>query len=167
MARGPFTFRARWLMAAGAKRKREPARRRTMAKPFGPHRRLRVEILEDRSLPASGVSSTLSGGVLAVNGTDAADTILVRQTAAHAVTVTANGVARSYSGVNRIAVDGRAGNDKIIVDSSLTDARRVAPLAATVKGGAGNDALFGGSGADALDGGQGNDQLIGGAGNDD
>src|SRR5438874_939263 len=101
-----------------------PARRRTMAKPFGPHRRLQVESLEDRSLPASGVSSSLSSsGVLSVIGTNASDTILVRQTAAHAVTVTANGTAKPFAGVYLISVDGRAGNDKITVDTSVTDAK--------------------------------------------
>jgi RTX calcium-binding nonapeptide repeat (4 copies)/Calpain family cysteine protease len=137
-----------------------------MAKPFGPHRRLRVETLEDRSLPASGVGSSLSGGVLNVVGTDAGDTIVVRQTAAHNVTVTGNGLTRSFRGVNRIAVDGRAGNDRITVDTSATDARRIAPLSATLTGGAGNDILFGGSGNDVLSGVAGNDQLVAGAGHD-
>src|SRR5436305_1223555 len=61
-----------------------------MAKPFGPHRRLQVESLEDRSLPSGDVSG-VSNGILAVIGTDSADAIVVRQTAAHTVAVTANG----------------------------------------------------------------------------
>jgi Ca2+-binding RTX toxin-like protein len=137
-----------------------------MQKPFGPHRRLQVESLENRSLPAAGVSTSLSGGLLSVIGTDAADTIVVRQTAAHSVTVTANGETKSYTGVNLISVDGRGGNDKIYVDTGATDAKRITPLNAKLFGGAGNDLLVGGSGNDTLDGGAGNDTLYGGAGND-
>ncbi|HEY1379779.1 MAG TPA: calcium-binding protein, partial [Gemmataceae bacterium] len=137
-----------------------------MANPFGPHRRLRVEPLEDRSLPASGVSTTLSRGVLSVTGTDKADIIVVRQTAAHAVTVSANGVIKSYTGVNRVAVDGRAGNDKVYMDTSVTDARHIAPLGAVLAGGAGNDLVVGGSGNDTLSGGAGNDLVYGAGGND-
>src|SRR5438105_3101878 len=99
-----------------------------MREPFRPHRRLQVETLEDRSLPATGVTASLSGGVLSVTGTDAADTIVVRQTAAHAVTVSANGVTKSYAGVNLIAVDGRGGDDRIWVETNITDAQKIAPL---------------------------------------
>jgi hypothetical protein len=136
-----------------------------MAKPFGPHRRLQVESLEDRSLP-SGVVSSLSRGILSVIGTDSADTIVVRQTAAHSVNVTANGVTRSYAGVNLVQVDGRGGNDRITMDTSATDAHRVPPLNARLYGGDGNDVLIAGSGNDILVGGAGNDTLIGGKGND-
>jgi hypothetical protein len=103
---------------------------------------------------------------LSVIGTDKADAITVRQTAAHAVSVTANGATRSYSGVNLISVDGRAGDDVIRVDTSATDAKHITPLGAKLYGGAGNDTLYGGSGNDTLDGGAGNDKLYGGAGND-
>jgi len=136
-----------------------------MAKPFGPHRRLQVESLEDRSLP-SGVVSSLSRGILSVIGTDSADTIVVRQTAAHSVNVTANGVTRSYAGVNLVQVDGRGGNDRITMDTSATDAHRVPPLNARLYGGDGNDVLIAGSGNDILVGGAGNDTLIGGDGRD-
>jgi hypothetical protein len=135
-----------------------------MAKPFGPHRRLQVESLEDRSLPASGVSSVLSRGVLTVTGTDAADKITIRQTAAHNVSVIGNGVTRSFSGVNSVSVDGRGGNDTITMDTRYTDAHRITPLNATLNGGAGNDTLIGGSGNDTLNGGAGTNKLDGGAG---
>src|SRR5438093_9151265 len=82
-----------------------PARRRTMGKPFGPHRRLQVEPLEDRSLPAAGVTVTFHNGVLGVLGTDNADTIVIRQTP-QGVTLDANGQQTSYAGVVRVVVDG-------------------------------------------------------------
>src|SRR5262249_22200028 len=129
-----------------------PARRRTMPKPFGPHRRLQVEPLEGRSLPAAGVTASLRGGVLSVIGTDKPDAIVVHQTAAHTVTVTAHGVTRSYAGVNLISVDGRGGNDRVQVDTRATDARHITSLNARLFGGAGNDLLVGGSGRDTLDG---------------
>src|SRR5947199_380285 len=52
-----------------------------MVKTFGPHRRLQVESLEDRSLPASGISSSLSHGVLSVVGTNSADTTINKKIA--------------------------------------------------------------------------------------
>jgi hypothetical protein len=138
-----------------------------MAKPFGSGFRLRVETLEGRALPASGISSSLSSsGLLSVVGTTSADTIVVRQTAAHSVSVTANGTTKSFNNVCLISVDGRAGNDKITVDSGATDARHIVPLNARLYGSEGNDTLTAGSGNDLLYGGSGDDTLTGGKGND-
>lgn len=137
-----------------------------MANAFRPHRRLRVEALENRWLPASGITTALRSGVLSIVGTDSADSIVVRQTAAHSVTVTASGFNKSFTNVNSISIDGRAGDDRITVDTRTTDARRIAPLSAKIFGGIGNDTLIGGSGADTIDGGAGNDKLYGYGGND-
>lgn len=137
-----------------------------MRKPFGPHRRLRVESLEDRSLPASGITSSLSNGVLSITGTESADTIVVRQTALRSVSVTSAGGTKSYNNVSLVSVDGRGGNDRIYFDTSITDAKRIAPLSAKLNGGAGNDLIVGGSGNDTINGGAGNDQLYGNSGID-
>jgi hypothetical protein len=138
-----------------------------MVKTFGPLRRLQVESLEDRSLPASGITSSLSStGVLTVIDTVKADTIVVRQTAAHAVTVTAGGATKSYTGVNSVSVDGRGGSNRISMDTGVTDAKHIAPLNATLRGEMGNNIISGGSGADTLIGGPGNDTLLAGKGND-
>ena len=45
-------------------------------RPFRPS----VECLEDRTLAAAHVTASLSGGVLRIEGTNHADTIVVRQT---------------------------------------------------------------------------------------
>ncbi len=135
-----------------------------MREPFGPHRRLQVEALEDRSLPATGVTASLGAGTLTVSGTDAADTIVVRQTT-QGVTLSANGRQSSYANVARVVVNGRGGDDRIYVDTSAAGTGR-APIRAVLYGGAGNDLLVGGDGADLLDGGPGNDTLYGAAGND-
>ncbi len=60
---------------------------------------------------------------------------------------------------DRIAAFGLAGNDEIIVHSSIVQA-------ANLFGGAGNDVLSGGKGNDRLDGGTGNDEMYGNQGND-
>jgi hypothetical protein len=104
--------------------------------------------------------------MLTVIGTSAADTIVIRETAAHAVTVTANGAAKAYTGVNLVSVYGGAGDDRISVDTTATDAKTIAPLNTRLDGGAGNDTLVGGSGNDLLIGNAGNDTLSGGKGND-
>src|SRR4051794_38762285 len=46
--------------------------------------RLTLNRLEDRTLPATGITAALAGGVLRVTGTAANDTILIKQTAANA-----------------------------------------------------------------------------------
>jgi Ca2+-binding RTX toxin-like protein len=55
--------------------------------------------------------------------------------------------------VKRIVVDAGAGNDKVMVSSSIK-------LNATLIGGKGNDTLIGGAGSDTLSGGAGNDTLF-------
>ncbi len=138
-----------------------------MAHSFRPLRQLRVESLEDRSLPASGVTSSLSStGLLSVIDTVKADTIIVRQTAAHAVTVTAGGTTTSFTGVNSVSVDGQGGSDRITMDTSVTDRLHITPLNATLRGDTGNNIISGGSGTDTLIGGPGNDTLLAGEGND-
>jgi hypothetical protein len=133
-----------------------------MTKPFGPHRRLQVEPLEDRSLPSSGITSTLQNGVLTIVGTDAADTIVIRQTPQG---VTVNGQ-RSFANVARVVVDGRGGNDRIYVDTSGITGTGRAPISAYLIGGPGNDLLVGGDGNDTLIGGDGADSIYGAGGND-
>jgi Ca2+-binding RTX toxin-like protein len=56
-------------------------------------------------------------------------------------------------------VNGNGGDDSITLSAAL-------PVAATLRGGAGNDHLCGGNAADKLIGGSGNDNLIGRGGND-
>src|SRR5436305_5308254 len=144
-----------------------------MANPFrrpaprAPRRRLRLESLEDRSLPTSGLSTSLSStGLLTVIDTVKYDTISVRQTAAHSVTLSAAGTTKTFNGVNSVSVDGRAGSDRITMDTSVTDARKIPPLNARLQGEAGNNVITGGSGNDTLIGGAGNDTLVGNKGVD-
>src|SRR5262245_63751789 len=85
-----------------------PARRRPMSKPHAP-RRLEVEPLEERAVPA-GIYATLRGGVLSVSGTEYADTIVLRQTPG-GVTLDEGRYLRLYVGVSRVEVVGRGGND--------------------------------------------------------
>jgi hypothetical protein len=138
-----------------------------MANPFRPHRRLRLESLEDRSLPTSGLSTSLSStGLLTVIDTVKSDTIIVRQTAAHSVTLSAAGMSKTFNGVNSVSVDGKGGSDRITMDTSVTDSKRITPLNARLQGEVGNNIITGGSGNDTLVGGAGNDTLIGNNGTD-
>ncbi len=61
--------------------------------------------------------------------------------------------------VDRIVINGLAGNDTIAIDPSLN-------IPAELDGGPGNDVLRGGSGNDILIGGEGVDQLFGNGGMD-
>jgi uncharacterized repeat protein (TIGR01451 family) len=61
--------------------------------------------------------------------------------------------------VQHIVVFALAGNDKVIVNGSMTQS-------AILFGDAGNDYLYGAKGADGLEGGSGTDRLFGGSGND-
>jgi Ca2+-binding RTX toxin-like protein len=131
-----------------------------------PRRRLLVEPLEDRSLPAAAVSSILRSGVLSVTGSETADIIVVRQTGAGAVMLDANGIRQNFRDVSRIVVDGRGGDDRIYMDTRVTDAARIAAVPVQFQGGAGNDLLVGGSGSDQLSGGDGSDTIYGDRGSD-
>jgi hypothetical protein len=60
--------------------------------------------LEDRTLPATGLSVSLTGGVLRVNDWRAGDTIVVRQTAS-GVVLSAAGEQQTYGAVTRVILD--------------------------------------------------------------
>jgi len=134
-----------------------------------PRRRFRPEIdaLGARALPAAGPVATLTRGVLAIVGTDAADQIQVNISGSSHARGRANavvripGVARAFRAaqVRSIVVAGGGGDDFI----AINDGGRWA-IPATIDGGAGHDLIAGGGGADRIFGGAGNDFLLGGAG---
>src|SRR5262249_26826664 len=68
-------------------------------------------------------------------------------------------VVQRYEGVTGIYFEGGQGDDKIVLDSSVT-------LPTTLKGGAGNDTIIGSKGRDLIIGGLGDDSLTGGTGED-
>jgi hypothetical protein len=116
-----------------------------------------VEELESRTL----LAASLSGGVLTVNGTAAADQILVRfapHDGAH-IQVVINNSTRSFTktAVKQVVVNGGNGNDMINIAISAR---------AFVDGGAGNDTLLGGGNRDMLSGGDGDDLIRGRKGDD-
>jgi Ca2+-binding RTX toxin-like protein len=135
-----------------------------MNKPGKPRRsRLSIEPLEARDVPA--VTATLSGSTLIIEGTNADDSISIRQV---------NG---------QISVDGTPIRDRWQQDSSV-DASRIRQVVvhayagndtvnfATLKipamvwGGTGNDRVYCGNGNDVVYGDQGNDTILGSSGDD-
>ena len=123
---------------------------------------LRLESLESREVPATGV---LSGSTLTINGTGGSDTIVAR---------VSNGQV-SFSGV--VIRDGRRFTDSVRISSlqSLVvlagggnDSVNVASVnvPTMIFGGAGNDQLIGGPNRDTIYGDAGNDTIRGGASND-
>jgi hypothetical protein len=76
----------------------------------------------------------------------------------HGNNILIDGSLKSSTGLSRITVTTRGGNDE--VDASATG------IPVSLNGGAGNDTLIGGSSDDDLDGGSGNDSLNGGEGDD-
>lgn len=135
-----------------------------------------VESLESRTL----MSIALSGGVLTVNGTSAADKISFSLQAGDSSTLIAkcNSAKASYSvaSVSKIVAKGLAGNDSISAAGlSIPVAFYGGDGKDTLVGGDGNDLIWGGHGDDLIlgNGGNnklygegGNDRLIGGSGND-
>lgn len=116
-------------------------------------RRLLLELLEDRAVPAT-VSAVQ--GVFTVTGTNAAEVINVRQSAG---IVSVDGVGTFGSaGLTQVVVRAQGGDDTV----SLIGLG----LPTTVFGGDGNDTLIGSIGNDRLFGENGNDRLTGNAGND-
>ena len=109
----------------------------------------------------------LLAATLVINGTDAADTIRLRQSGA-TLSVTKNGSSTNYNtspnnsypaGIGSVTVNGKNGADVIQADVTVK-----VPL--VLYGGSGNDSLAGGSGPDRVYAGSGDDTLGGGAGDD-
>jgi Ca2+-binding RTX toxin-like protein len=113
----------------------------------------------------------LKHGLLKVKGTRASEAIALRLKAGDPGTLQVDfgddGSADFSFGRNKIsqiAVDGRAGNDRVRIDDSngaFTDA-----IPTAIDGGDGNDTIVGGNGGELLLGGDGTDSIDGNGGND-
>jgi Ca2+-binding RTX toxin-like protein len=114
---------------------------------------------------------TMSGGIVRVGGTSAANDIQLARTLAGKLQVRIGGQLVSgnisLSSVNEIRVWGREGDDMIVV-LLIDKPTRIHGGAGddNIVGGLGANLIFGGAGADKLVGGLRNDLLIGGAGAD-
>jgi len=98
---------------------------------------------------------------LTIQGTDNADTVLVRPSGTSTTTylVTLGGATQTVTGITgKVLVFGFAGNDSITLET--------VKIATQVDAGDGNDIVVGGSAADIIFGGNGADLLIGGLGAD-
>ena len=124
---------------------------------------LRLESLEDRKVFAS-----VSGGVLYIEGSSAADVVTVSTTGGTSkystplrYSVNHNGIVQSFSmfevSSGQIRFNGNAGNDTFTNNTSLS---------LYASGGTGDDILIGGSSDDVLIGDSGIDRLFGNGGND-
>lgn len=148
-----------------------------------PRQRLRLEELPTRLVPAGGMTVTyqFSTGLLLINGTEAGETIDVRQEAGQ-VRVVGHSIRSEFPGwgtvslgsvssanLTGIRVNANGGNDTVRFQTILTDAvsnSRNVLLHVRLDGGYGNDTLVSADGNDTLIGGPGSDTLEGGAGND-
>jgi Ca2+-binding RTX toxin-like protein len=111
--------------------------------------------------PAADVLPTaaVANGILTIVGTSSADSISVSSNGTQ-LTVTADGTPFgpfTISGLTGLTIAGKAANDTLIVDASVS-------LPATLKGGGGNDMISGGGSDNVIVGGKGNDTLTGGGG---
>ena len=95
---------------------------------------------------------------LALAGTDGDDLITITQSNG-LIDFVLNGKSTKFedAGISLIALDSKAGNDKVIFSTSI---------GAYVLTGAGRDSVFGGDGRDTINGGGGSDQILGGGGDD-
>jgi hypothetical protein len=137
------------------------------------------EVLENRRLMSNSVS--LSGGVLALQGSTTAGTSLTVELIDNGSYIDADAggemLVAATSSVKEIQITGGGGADYIFVDNRITSP-------ATITGGAGNDTIRGGGGkttitdgsgndwisapgtADSITAGSGNDTILGGVGPD-
>ena len=116
------------------------------------------ERLEPRRLLAGTVS--LVGGLLTITGSDGNNAISIERKGPHLKLKLDNKPHHfDPNGVSGIVIDGRGGNDRIVLDDGIV-------VGSTLRGGAGHDTVTGGDGNDQLDGGEGNDVLDGRRGAD-
>jgi uncharacterized protein YkwD len=132
-----------------------------------------LECLEERTLLAAHLTASLSGGLLRIDGTNHADTIVVREihnrVSVDGVTINVAGhrqASVSAASVRRIMIHGNGGDDRIFLNSQAVRGQQALTMPITVWGGAGNDLIVGGAGNEQLHGGGGNDIIYGGAGHD-
>ena len=133
-------------------------------------RNFSIESLEKREVMAANFTAALADGVLAINGSEQADTIIVRQ-ANNQITIDGFDGKFDASKVTALKIDARGGDDVIslntvghIVDKpSMIDAGAGNDF---VRGGRGNDIVNLGAGDDYASTGGGDDIVFGGAGND-
>jgi Ca2+-binding RTX toxin-like protein len=113
------------------------------------------EALEARRLFAIA----LSNGILAIDGSDAADTITITSRGSK-LTARVNGDVQTFrtGDVSTIMVNALGGDDRVSLGRVKIDS--------IIDGGDGNDRVFGGRGDDVITGGAGDDLVRGGDGND-
>jgi len=143
-----------------------------------PRTSLGLEALEDRLV----LSATIVNGDLVINGTAAADTVVVKGQVVNNIgyiKVTENNVTHWFKAAavwgGDVFFHGYAGDDYFRNDTTLRthawgmDGRDFLVGGSgqdSLDGGAGDDMIFGNAGNDTLDAGDGNDWLYGGVGND-
>jgi uncharacterized protein YkwD len=132
-----------------------------------------LECLEERTLLTAQLSASLSSGLLRIEGSAYADTIVVREINNRIsvdgvkISVAGRGLASvSAAAVSRIEVFGNGGNDRIFLNSQAVRGQQALTRPVTVWGGAGNDLIVAGQGPETVYGGDGNDTIYGGAGSD-
>lgn len=132
-----------------------------------------LERLEDRLVPAAVLTANLTSGVLTIEGTEAADRVVVRQVSGQ---ITVEGISIrvgstlqtkvASNAVSTLKVYGLGGNDFIALDSETKPGQQPLTVPAFVYAGEGQDTIRGGWGADWLYGGNGLDTIYGNKGND-
>src|SRR5690348_12764821 len=116
-----------------------------------------LECLEERTLLTAQLSASLSSGLLRIEGSAYADTIVVREINNR---ISVDGVKISVAGrgqasvsaasVSRIEVFGNGGNDRIFLNSQAVRGQQALTRPVTVWGGAGNDLVVAGQGTETV-----------------
>jgi Ca2+-binding RTX toxin-like protein len=132
-------------------------------------RTVTVTVVQDLTTPGTQGTAVLVPNpsvagteMLVITGTPRSDQIQVNaQSNGNLLVRLNNQILGSFpvDGISLIKVDGRAGNDNILIGASIA-------IPAELNGGSGNDHLRGGASDDILHGALGNDRLEGGSGND-
>jgi len=129
-----------------------------------------MESMESRQM----LSAAISHGVLSIDGTARADTIILTMDSPRTLRVRVGDAESTFlrKSIGKIRINGGRGDDLVTVGSDATPVTlRVSVTGGdgsdTIVGGAGNDTLSGGAGADQVTGAGGDDRITGDNGNDD
>src|SRR5262245_28812155 len=116
-------------------------------------RKIELETLDERLVPAAKLSAVLMKDTLVIEGTERADTVVVRLVND---SIRIAGLRQQFAveRLKSVTIETLGGNDRVLIAANVTP-----EISILIDGGGGDDRIVGGPGNDLLRGGSGNDVI--------